>query len=61
MFGDNLVTTAGTGATGICEQKLVMQLKILQFPTQKNYLAQDVNNAKVEKPCSKGITMQYIF
>ena len=28
---------------------------------KKNHPAQDVNNAKAEKPCSKDITMQQIF
>lgn len=28
---------------------------------KKNDPAQDVNNAKAEKPCSKDITMQQIF
>ena len=35
----------------------------IYFLTQKkkNHPAQDVNNAKAEKPCSKDITMQQIF
>lgn len=42
-------------------RNLKIHIYFLMQKKKKNHPAQDVNNAKAEKPCSKDITMQQIF